>query len=389
MRILCAIGRMYCGGSERQMLHLLRHLDRSRYEPELYLISCEGELFTEIPSDVPVHVFEKRCTRRRGFLPDSGFRNRVRDLGEVLDERKIDLIYDRTFHMTLTTAAAVRRRPTPRISTIVSNPRAVFETNPEPFRWIKRRMLHRAYAEADVTACVSEGAMQGAAEYHGVPQDRLAVFHNLFDVEACQAAAQMELEPRFARRTGRSRIVTVGRLHEVKGYDVLIEAFRRMLSAPDAPDAELVVVGNGPLERDLKQQAERAGLGERVLWPGFQPEPLPLTASGDLFVLTSRFEGLPNALIEAMLLGVPVVSTDCRYGPREILEEGRWGGLVPPDDPAALAAAMKGGLDNIDAFRTRAISAQTVISDRFSLATGLKRFDELVDRAVRRFGGKT
>lgn len=370
------------------MLHLLRHLDRERYQPELYLISGSGELMPQIPADVPVYVFEQRHPVVRGFLPGRAFRARVRDIASVLDERRIELVYDRTYHMTLMTAAAVRRRPTPRISTIVSEPRAVFETNPERFRWVKRRMLHRAYAEADVTACVSEGSLQGAAEYHGVPRDRLAVFHNLYDVDASRAAAQTKLEPKFARQPGRSRIVTVGRLHEVKGYDILIEAFRRMISGEGAPDAELMIVGDGPLERDLKQQAERAGLSERVLWPGFQPEPLPFTASGDLFALTSRFEGLPNALIEAMLLGVPVVSTDCHYGPREILEEGRWGGLVPMDDPAALEAAIKGALDNIDAFRTRAKSAQTVISDRFSLAAGLKRFDELVDRAVRRFGGK-
>ena len=168
-RVLFAIGGMFGGGSERQLLRLLQNLDPDRFEPELYLVTADGELFPELPDDLPVHIFQQRRPEHPGPLPGSAFRARVRDVAQVLEERRIDLIFDRTYHMTLITAGAVRLRPTPRISVIVCDPQRDFETNPERFRWFKRRLLRRAYREADVVACVSAEVCHSAARYHHVP----------------------------------------------------------------------------------------------------------------------------------------------------------------------------------------------------------------------------
>src|SRR6476646_6253061 len=105
------------GGSQRQMLGILGRLDRHRFEPELYLVTPGGELLPEVPGDVPIHVFGQQWRPPRWGYPGQAHRARVRDLADVLQKERIDLLYDRTYHMTLIAAGAVRRRPTPHVST--------------------------------------------------------------------------------------------------------------------------------------------------------------------------------------------------------------------------------------------------------------------------------
>src|SRR5438105_5117117 len=122
IRVLFAIDEMSGGGSQRQLIGILRRLDRRRFEPHLYLVSPEGELLSEVPADVPTHIFAKRCKRRRWWYPGQWFAARIRDVENVLHQQQIDVVYDRTYHMTLVTAGATQRRPTPRISVIVADP---------------------------------------------------------------------------------------------------------------------------------------------------------------------------------------------------------------------------------------------------------------------------
>jgi len=105
-----------------------------------------------------------------------------------------------------------------------------------------------------------------------------------------------------------------------------------------------VILGEGPLEGQLKQQAAALGVTDAVSFAGFQTNPWPYVKHADLFVLSSRYEGLPNALLEALALGVPVVATDCPGGVREIQESAGQISLVPPESPSALADAMVAAL---------------------------------------------
>ena len=356
--------------------------------PELYLVTSDGELFPELPDDLPVHIFLKRCPEPPSLLSGSAFRARVRDLAEVLEERRIDVIFDRTYHMTLITAGAVRLRPTPRISVIVCDPQLDFETNAERFRWIKRRLLKRAYREADVAACVSSEVCHSAARYHHLPDEQFETFYNFFDVERIQQRAAESIPPEFEPDPNRTRIVASGRLHHQKAYDVLIEAMQILVYEKQLEQSELLILGSGELEPALREQIRLSKLESHVVLTGFLENPLPLVRSADLYCLSSRYEGMPNALVEAILCGTPVVSTDCRSGPREILEEGRLGALVPADDSQALADALEGALQNLQAFRERAMTAQGLVAERFSLSTGLKRFDELIELALQRFASK-
>jgi glycosyltransferase involved in cell wall biosynthesis len=116
---------------------------------------------------------------------------------------------------------------------------------------------------------------------------------------------------------------------------------------PASTGATLCILGEGAERAALERQIDALGLSGRVLLPGFVADPDPWYASADLFVLSSDYEGFGNVLVEAMEHGVPIVSTDCDFGPREILEGGRWGRLVPVGDPKSLALAMADSLAGI------------------------------------------
>jgi glycosyltransferase involved in cell wall biosynthesis len=137
------------------------------------------------------------------------------------------------------------------------------------------------------------------------------------------------------------QVVAAGRLVPEKGFDVLIRAFQIF---SQTHDFSLIILGEGPEREHLEELIKELGLMRRVLLPGFMPDPYPYMRSARMFVLSSRYEGLPTVLIEAMAYGTPVVATDCRSGPAEILDGGRYGVLVPVDDPQALAEGMSQAL---------------------------------------------
>jgi glycosyltransferase involved in cell wall biosynthesis len=132
-------------------------------------------------------------------------------------------------------------------------------------------------------------------------------------------------------------LLAAGRLVDQKGFDVLIRAFAQSRARADL---HLVIAGEGPLESALRELSVSLGVASRISFPG-KVESLPaLMERAYAFILSSRYEGFPNVLLEALAVGTPVISTDCPGGPAEILQRGTYGLLVPPEDAAALATAM-------------------------------------------------
>ena len=138
------------------------------------------------------------------------------------------------------------------------------------------------------------------------------------------------------------RLITVGKLKAVKDHVTLLNAFARIVVEND--QASLLKFGVGAMRSGLEQQVGELALVDRVSMPGYVQDPYPYYLAADLFVLTSEYEGFGNVIVEAMECGLPVVSTDCPSGPREILDDGEYGKLVPVGDADALAAAMLASL---------------------------------------------
>ncbi len=201
----------------------------------------------------------------------------------------------------------------------------------------------------------------------GVPERKIAVIHNPLPPGIHDGAVRSYPWQSALAALGQGPvIVTAGRLTAVKDHRTLLRAFARLRAARPA---RLVIFGDGPLKPELVAEAERLGIQGSTLFPGYVNDPAACYAVADLFALSSVSEGFGNVLIEAMAAGVPVVSTDAPHGPREILENGALGPLVPVGDDVALADAIASTLDApipAEMLRARAAGFESdVIADRY------------------------
>jgi glycosyltransferase involved in cell wall biosynthesis len=207
--------------------------------------------------------------------------------------------------------------------------------NPRILKWMYRVL----YPKADQIICLCDAAINDMVEHLGISRDKLVRIYNPVDVEMVRRLAEGAKSPYSGPGP---HVMAMGRLQFEKAYDVLLRAFSSVLKA--FPGARLTILGEGPLETQLKKQAVELGVDHAVAFPGFQKNPWPYMKHANLFVLASRFEGLPNALLEVLVLGVPVVATDCPGGVREIKKSIPEIVLVPPEDQVALAAAIVAAL---------------------------------------------
>ncbi|MEJ0063845.1 MAG: glycosyltransferase [Alphaproteobacteria bacterium] len=207
----------------------------------------------------------------------------------------------------------------------------------------KRRtlLLHAVkllYPYASCIVAVSEGTAQVMRSLLGARCPPVHVVMNGFDFAEIRRLAAAEPDLPWLRQKTAPVIMACGRLVPQKGFDILLRAFAELHKTMPS---RLVILGDGPMRPALLALAEELGIKDDVALPGFAANPYPCFARGDLFVLSSRVEGLSNVLIEALAVGTPIVSTDCPPGPREVLAGGKFGRLVPVDDVQAMAEAMK------------------------------------------------
>lgn len=204
-----------------------------------------------------------------------------------------------------------------------------------------RRLLYR---RADRLIMVAREEIPLAADWFGIPQERISTIYNpVVTPEFERLRSERPVHRWLSAKLAEPVVIAVGRLEPQKDHALLIEAFAIMRSFRPA---RLIVFGEGSLRGALEAQVRSLGLVDCVDLPGFTRNPVAELAAADLFVLSSRNEGLPGALIQALACGLPVVSTDCPTGPSEILDGGRHGWLVPLGSARALAAAMDEALDH-------------------------------------------
>jgi glycosyltransferase involved in cell wall biosynthesis len=195
----------------------------------------------------------------------------------------------------------------------------------------------RYYRYADVVHAVSGGVADAVASQFCLPRQKIAVIYNPVVTKKLLELSQESANYSWLSTHSRPLIVAAGRLTNQKNFSLLIRAFSLVR---EKIDAHLAIMGEGELRTDLEHLISSLALDAYVALPGFIDNPFAVMKKADLFVLSSSWEGLPNVLIQAMACGTAVISTDCPSGPAEILENGKWGRLVPVGDVEALAGAM-------------------------------------------------
>jgi len=203
--------------------------------------------------------------------------------------------------------------------------------------------LRYSYRKADAIIAVSSGIAEQVAEMAPSVSANIHVIPNPVLTERAYAGAKEPLAHPWFTKKQRPVVLAVGRLVPEKGFDTLLRAFAYLRAERDA---KLIILGEGPLRSELTSLAKELEVEPDIDLPGYIPNPFPYMAGADMFVLSSRREGLPNVLIQGLAMCGNVVATDCKTGPREILDDGEFGRLVPVDDPQAMARAMLETLDS-------------------------------------------
>lgn len=337
-RVLFMISSMRGGGSEQQTLLLLRHLDRAKFEPHLFVLDRDGQWMPKVPDDVIVHGYDRTSDSGGIYFPGRALRQQTRYLKELLQRESIDVIYDRTFHMTLIAGPAACDLNVPRVSTIVSPPEEALPMVERRFVELKRRRLAKAYRQSRTVVAVSIAAAESARSYYRLQGKSLAVIYNGVDAAAVTTSAQQADVSRDPRLT----LVCVGRMTEEKGHRDLIDAVAATETPwpSGSPTIRLWMVGDGPLRPELEHQARDRCRKHEIEFIGNVSNPAPYISKADALVLPSRFEGMPNVVLEAMALGTPVIAT--RAGGTIELERDKPAILwCNPNDQNSLAEALQ------------------------------------------------
>jgi len=205
-----------------------------------------------------------------------------------------------------------------------------------------KNTIRFTYPLADGIIAVSQGVKEDLCALGKLPEKMVRVIYNPAATGVSPDRVSIDVGNKLWGEGFKHNILAVGRLSEEKDYNTLIRAFALL---PEALNAKLVILGDGPLREELHKFVTQLGLVEKISFPGFVRDTYPMYRSADLFVLSSLWEGFGNVIVEALECGVPVVSTRCPGGPAEILENGRYGRLVPVGDHVALAEAIVKSLE--------------------------------------------
>ena len=280
------------------------------------------------------------------FLVRTEFPGWAEGVAAYLDREQPDVVL--AMHIPAVVATTMAMRLTGRRIRVVATLHKLFRTKRAQGR------ISGFYPYADVLVGISPDLSEGLSGITGIPAERIHTVYNPIVSTEVLRKAEAPSGHAWLDAPGRPVILAAGRLVEEKGFCTLLSAFAMLLTRRRA---RLIVLGQGSQLSALLSQAEELGIREHVDFPGFVANPYSFMARADLFVLSSRVEGLPTVLVEAMACGCPVVSTDCPFGPAEVLEGGRLGELVPVGDARALADAMDRALNTSpsgDLLRARA-----------------------------------
>ena len=332
-QIALFVPSMRGGGAERTMLVLAAGLSDRGIPVDLVLVRAEGEYLCQVPEGVRLIDLNSHRTA-------ASFPKLVR---YAKRERPCALLSTLAHANVLALLAGLllrgRLRMFTRIEVTFSE---MFDNGSFKERGVLR-VLKRLLPTSDGIVAVSQGVAGDLRELIPAVSHKITTIYNPVVRPELAEQAAAPLSHSWFKSECAPVILSAGRLTTVKDHATLVRAFSEVLRSRPA---RLVILGVGSERDNLLELAECLDLSRHVDLPGFKINPFSYMAGSNVFVLPSRHEGFPNVLVQAMACGTPVVSTDCRSGPREILEDGKWGHLVPVGDWSAMAEAILDTLDN-------------------------------------------
>ncbi|MGH2447952.1 MAG: glycosyltransferase family 4 protein [Chloroflexota bacterium] len=368
MRITCVITALRTGGAERVLTIAANYW--AKQGDAVTILTLDDSDTTAFPLDARVsHRALALAAVSGNFIV--GLRNnarRLRKLRSEIGRTEPDVIVSVQSRTNILVILATLGLRVPIVVCDVSNPAY---RKPSQRLWDVLRLLTYPFA------------FRLIAQTEAARKQYPRLIHPLLEIIPNPV---QDHEPRLPSRRPKAEtgtIAAMGRFTEEKGFDLLIRAFAAIEGG--CPGWNLVIWGDGKLRQELESLARAHGLDDRITMPGFSREPLRDLHEADLFVLSSRSEGMPNVLCEAMSCGLPVVSFDCPNGPAEVIRPGVDGVLVPAEDWRQLAGALERLIHNPDE-RSRLAERAPDVADRFSLEKVMSRWQQVLDQAAEKRG---
>ncbi len=324
-KILFVIPSFSGGGAERVLINILKYIDRKRFNPLVVTFTLDNDYRDELPDDLDI-----RCLGKKNAL--DSFRL-VLKLAKIIRKEKPSLIVSFLSYTNYLTIAASKLSRTGKPVVISERNTLSKSLSWTRFGFLKRILTNLLYRYAAGIITVSEGVKEDLCGNFKVSGDKCRVIYNPVDIEKIDRLAKENIEHPWYREDI-PVVAACGRLIPQKNYPLLLKA---MAGVMKKTAARLVILGTGGKQMELERLAGTLGIEENVFFAGFKKNPYKYIAGSDIFVLSSDWEGCPNALLEAMACGTAVISTSCPSGPKEILSDGLNGILVPVGDIKAMA----------------------------------------------------
>lgn len=360
MRVLFLVGSLRMGGAERVVSRLANYWAENGQDVCVATIREEASDFYRLDDRVNRVAFNLGYSVRHKHQRYIKYARTILATAKVIRQFKPDVVISFVTGMNFRALA---------VKPFFSMPFIISErTNPDKQKISARGVQIRRliYGYADKVVFVSAGVMNA---YPWLPEHKKVVIYN----------PAISLPPADGNRHVEKSIAALGRLHPVKGHDLLIRAFETI--AGQHPDWSLRIFGEGEFRDKLEQQIATSPVGGRIVLEGFTRSPEISLRSAGIFVLSSRHEGFPNALVEAMSMGLPCISFDCPYGPAELITHGKNGLLVPPGDVPALASALDTMIRDTKARNAMAAEAATV-AKKLEIGAIAKEWEDLVHALI-------
>lgn len=319
---------MVFGGVEKVTLNLIKNLSRSNFKIKLVLVNLEGQLLKEIPEDIEViSLLEKKMDNKNKVCK---FFEKIIEINLMKNKlKKIIKNEDILLNMNLRNIRlniCLKKYKNKKIGWFHTTITSDIQTFLVKFNY-------KLFKQYEIIYNVSKDGKKDFDKQFPELESKSKILYNSFDLNKIK---EKSLEPLGEK----NYILAVGRLlNEHKGFDILIDAIKKLKI--DNIKIQLIIIGDGPDRWKIENQIKKNSLEKEVLIKGFDENPYKWMKKSKVFILSSNYEGLPTVLIEALTCETPIVSTNCKCGPSEILNNGEYGVLVPVRDSEALKEGIK------------------------------------------------
>jgi len=325
IKIIFYISTLNAGGAERISITIMKQLDTNVFDIYLVLVKKVGAFLEYVPKYVKIIDLKKEKTLFS-----------IVALRKTLVDIQPDIVYSTLFrtHIAMDWALVGLKKDIKRIYRSPTSPKLLFSRN--EVGYFMKKMITRAYSNADKILAQTPEMKEEISRYHTLNPNKIITFLNPIDQEMIDKKIENSKNP-FDKNA--INIVAAGRLSDVKGFDTLILAFEKVLKRNSRFFLHIIGRDAGE-EQKLKKLAQKLSVESRVKFWGYQENPFKFFFFANLFVLSSRREGLPNAVLENIYIKKPIVATRCIPYMDKLIEDGKSGFLVDVEDSEALAKSI-------------------------------------------------